>query len=205
MFSDSAKMSKAIFWLQLRTFGLVVGWLEVIFFITSTIYWGTISLLERERHEKSETGHVIRNSFYLAFNISHLLTSSLLILGTIKERHLLLFPWLINRGLVLCGSVMLTNYYMKANDSLSILQCLVFILFNCFLISGIYSLLNDIKKSNELELQRLRLDTPDNIEDKSLSTKLDWNSYVYQYKFEPSLYDVNFPDNEDTDNLLKRS
>jgi len=49
------------------------------------------------------------------------------------------------------------------------------------------------------------LDTPDNIEDKSLSTKLDWNSYVYQYKFEPSLYDVNFPDNEDTDNLLKRS
>jgi len=58
MFSDSAKMSKAIFWLQLRTFGLVVGWLEVIFFITSTIYWGTISLLERERHEKSETGKI---------------------------------------------------------------------------------------------------------------------------------------------------
>jgi len=59
MFSDSAKMSKAIFWLQLRTFGLVVGWLEVTFFITSTIYWGTISLLERyERHEKSETGKI---------------------------------------------------------------------------------------------------------------------------------------------------
>ncbi|XP_037716648.1 uncharacterized protein LOC119551394 [Drosophila subpulchrella] len=204
MFSHSVKMSNAIFWLQLRTFGLVVGWLEVIFFTMSTIYWGSISLLEHyKRHEKSETGHAIRNSFYLAFNVSHLLSSSLLIFGTIRERHHLLFPWLINRGIVLFGSIMLTIYYIKANDSLPFLQCLVFILFNCFLFSGIYSLLNDIEASNELP--RLRLDTPDNIEEKSLSTKLDWNSYVHQYKFQPSLYEVNFPDNGDTDNLLKRS
>ncbi|XP_037930606.1 uncharacterized protein LOC119665456, partial [Teleopsis dalmanni] len=51
--------------------------------------------------ERIHSGIVIISSLYVTINAINLIASILLIFGTIKERHLLLLPWLINSGVSL--------------------------------------------------------------------------------------------------------
>ncbi|XP_017002701.2 uncharacterized protein [Drosophila takahashii] len=212
-------MTKTICYMQLRSFGLAVGWLELILFITLTFIYGENLLRygldkhEYKYHFVYGTGLNMGDCFFFALALINTLTSFLLILGIKKGRFLLLVIWLINRGISLLGyfiisSLEFTKFIMSNDDvhynaSCAILQSQALILFNCFLVYGIYWLLKEIKDSND---QQHRLDTPVfSVSQESRPSKLDFNAYVHQYKFQPSLFGKDFPDNEDTDKLLEGS
>lgn len=97
--------------LRLSTVGMVVGWLNLIGGLLSTILLSIaltriddiVSAIHRSIGNNSDLDTVdmrliviIAISVYLTTSLANVIASMLLIVGTVKERHLLLAPWLIN-------------------------------------------------------------------------------------------------------------
>ncbi|XP_060653503.1 uncharacterized protein LOC132789474 [Drosophila nasuta] len=97
--------------MRLQTAGVVVGWLGVVFSSLAIIITacavghsdkiaGVISktLLDRtdqDTHDSIQTFIVLYGSFYLGVCILHFLAAGFLVIGAMKNRHLMLLPWLV--------------------------------------------------------------------------------------------------------------
>jgi len=99
--------------IRLHTVGVVVGWIgAVASFIAVALLVACLANLDSivqivvEHMEKPNVESVrqlilVVLTFYVIVNCINLCASSLLVAGTIKERHLMLIPWLFNSGLSL--------------------------------------------------------------------------------------------------------
>ncbi|XP_022226096.1 uncharacterized protein LOC111076568 [Drosophila obscura] len=106
--------------MRLNTYGMVVGWLGVIWSFLAVILLGTaLGFVDEIAEEVAKSNQkmsvsqirtvlVIAFSVFLALKVINLLSSSLLVMGTVKERHLLLLPWLINSGIALFFTIIYT-------------------------------------------------------------------------------------------------
>ncbi|KAL9916816.1 uncharacterized protein LOC119635878 [Glossina fuscipes] len=97
--------------LRLSTVGMVVGWLNLVGGLLSTILLSIgltrlddiVDAIYKSIGPDSDLDSVdirlivlIAISVYLTTSLANVIASMLLIIGTVKERHLLLAPWLIN-------------------------------------------------------------------------------------------------------------
>jgi len=98
---------------RLNTLGVVIGWLGTIFSMIGVVIWalalGNVSSITdavvKNNPDVSpdtiERAIIIVGSIYLVLIAINLIASIMLIVGTMKERHLMLLPWLINSGISL--------------------------------------------------------------------------------------------------------
>ncbi|KAH8336845.1 hypothetical protein KR059_005453 [Drosophila kikkawai] len=105
---------------------------------------------------------VIILSIYLALQLINLLSSGMLIVGTLKERHLYLLPWLFNNGVALIfGLITQIGMFVQASSTagmtsfiLNILLYIFNILFlalSVYLYYGIYSLYKQLQRTSDLQ------------------------------------------------------
>ncbi|KAH8340216.1 hypothetical protein KR067_013685 [Drosophila pandora] len=168
-------MLRSVFCMRLSTYGMVIGWLGAIFSFLATIILAIALGFSKQIAEeivKQQTDQtemtvdqvhsvlVVILSVYLAFKVINLLASVMLVVGTVKERHLLLLPWLINNGALLAFAVVahigLWVSVIAAKppflDALPVilLSVALFVL-GWYLYYGIYSLFKQIQASSELQ------------------------------------------------------
>ncbi|XP_064543906.1 uncharacterized protein LOC135432254 [Drosophila montana] len=112
-------MMEKVCCMRLSTAGVVLGWIGVVASFIGTILLATIlgnadviakSILGNmtdgaAKYDEIHMGLIVSCSVYLAIVVLNLLASGMLILGTMKERHLMLLPWLINSGVGLLFSI----------------------------------------------------------------------------------------------------
>ncbi|KRF97577.1 uncharacterized protein Dwil_GK27541 [Drosophila willistoni] len=109
-------MLKGMFCMRLHTAGTVIGWLGSIGSILLIIVLSSVLInvdtivcrISTNDHVDPDAAHmmiVTVCSIGLAIVLLNFLSSALLILGTMKNRHLFLLPWLINSGIALVFSV----------------------------------------------------------------------------------------------------
>ncbi|KAH8254970.1 hypothetical protein KR038_005081 [Drosophila bunnanda] len=109
-------MLNSVCGMRLTTYGIGLGWIGVIFsflaVILTCIGLGNVDELAQQIVKENadnkqwtvdqvRTALVIVMSIYLALQLINLLASGMLIVGTLKERHLYLLPWLFNNGVTL--------------------------------------------------------------------------------------------------------
>ncbi|BFG05978.1 uncharacterized protein DMAD_04583 [Drosophila madeirensis] len=157
--------------MRLNTYGVVVGWLGAIWSFLAVILLSTALGFSDEISEeiakstndpnmtvsKVRTMLVITCSILLALKVINLLSSALLVMGTVKERHLLLLPWLINSGITLVFTITLTVLsWVSIIVNENILQALPAVLFSgvllvlwWYLYYGVYSLFKHIQRSSD--------------------------------------------------------
>ncbi|XP_062133598.1 uncharacterized protein LOC133843868 [Drosophila sulfurigaster albostrigata] len=101
--------------MRLQTAGVVVGWLGVVFSSLAIIITacavghsdkiaGVISKIlldktDQHTHDTIQTFIVLYGSFYLGVCILHFLAAGFLVIGAMKNRHLMLLPWLVLNAL----------------------------------------------------------------------------------------------------------
>ncbi|KAH8291354.1 hypothetical protein KR054_010949 [Drosophila jambulina] len=167
-------MLTSVFCMRLNTYGVVIGWLGVIFSFLATILLSVALAFVDEiaqqivdtkpsDHMQLDQVHtilVIGLSVYLALKVINLLASVMLVVGTVKERHLLLLPWLINNG-VLLGFAIVAHLGLWAqviSVPVPFLDALPIILFSMaalalgwYLYYGIYSLFKQIQVTSDIQ------------------------------------------------------
>ncbi|XP_017014509.1 uncharacterized protein [Drosophila takahashii] len=166
-------MLTSVFCMRLNTYGVVIGWLGVIFSFLATILLSVAlgfvdkiaqQIVDTEKNDMTVSD--VRNvliilfSIYLALKVINLLASAMLVVGTVKERHLLLLPWLINNGVILALSIVthiglwaqVIGSAMPFMSALPILLISVSVLLlSWYLYYGIYSLFKQIQASSDLQ------------------------------------------------------
>ncbi|EDV55144.1 uncharacterized protein LOC6547103 [Drosophila erecta] len=166
-------MLSRVFCMRLNTYGVVIGWLGVIFSFLATILLsvclGFVDEIAQQIAKDSTNSDMtvteIRSmligtfSVYLALKLINLLASAMLVAGTVKERHLLLLPWLINNGILL-GFGIIINIAVFASvaesmpfpNALPLLFVIVGLLvLSWYLYYGIYSLFKQIQASSAIQ------------------------------------------------------
>ncbi|XP_030561069.1 uncharacterized protein LOC115762837 [Drosophila novamexicana] len=112
-------MMERVCCMRLSTAGVVLGWIGVVSSFVLTILLATIlgnaDVIARSivgnmtedavKYDEIHMGLIVSCSVYLGIFVLNLLASGMLILGTMKERHLMLLPWLINSGVGLIFSI----------------------------------------------------------------------------------------------------
>ncbi|KAH8275651.1 hypothetical protein KR026_012024 [Drosophila bipectinata] len=183
-------MLQGVCCMNLNTYGMVIGWLGAISSLIGTIILSvalgfTDHLIHRpiydpydpyDSYSSKETAlavlPVAALSVLLVFKVINLLSSVLLIVGTVKQRHLLLLPWMINSSVFLviasfahmamCIGLMNTNGAFP-QALLPIMLMGSFLALGWYLYYGIYSLFKQIQASSKIERplnppQTLKLD-----------------------------------------------
>ncbi|XP_041631718.1 uncharacterized protein [Drosophila kikkawai] len=138
-------MLSSVCCMRLNTYGMVIGWLGVIFSILAVTLL-SLGLAQANR------AHISNLSVYLAVAVIHLLSSAMLVLGTVKKRHLLLLPWLTSSGVLLALNSIAQFFhwvYLDTSPSLLALPALLFsvagFVLQWYLYNGIYSLYKQIQ------------------------------------------------------------
>ncbi|KAH8369517.1 uncharacterized protein LOC110184089 [Drosophila serrata] len=165
-------MLNSVCGMRLSTYGVGLGWIGVIFsflaVILTSIGLGNADELARqiveENHNTKLTVDEVRTilviilSIYLALQVINLLASGMLIVGTLKERHLYLLPWLFNNGVTLIfGIITQIGMWVQLSSVSftsalpSILVSLVTITLSWYLYYGIYSLYKQIQRTSDLQ------------------------------------------------------
>ncbi|KAH8270889.1 hypothetical protein KR018_011305 [Drosophila ironensis] len=158
--------------MRLNTYGVVVGWLGLIFSFLAVILLATglgfateiAQKIAQDINDPNASAEDIRAivvvvlGVYLALKVINLLASAMLIFGTVKERHLLLLPWLINNGVLLVfafiGHITLWVTMVDSKEPISsavpmVLFSLAILALLWYLYYGIYSLFKHIQASSE--------------------------------------------------------
>lgn len=154
--------------MRLNTAGVVIGWLGLVGSFILTIVLSVVlgysdmivkQIMEnmKETDPKAYDGiHmmlVVGCSIYLGIVVLNLLASGLLILGTIKERHLMLLPWLINSGISLVMSIIFNfvglitalSSGMPLELIPSVMIAVLTLALQIYIFYGIYSLFKQIQ------------------------------------------------------------
>ncbi|XP_017033196.1 uncharacterized protein [Drosophila kikkawai] len=154
--------------MRLTTYGVGLGWIGVIFsflaVILTSIALGNVDEIAQEMvkaqntnltEDQMRTVLVIILSIYLALQLINLLSSGMLIVGTLKERHLYLLPWLFNNGVALIfGLITQIGMFVQASSSSvvpSILISLLTFALSVYLYYGIYSLYKQLQRTSDLQ------------------------------------------------------
>ncbi|XP_034479491.1 uncharacterized protein LOC117785526 [Drosophila innubila] len=165
-------MMNKMFFMRLNTAGVVIGWLGLLgsFVLTCVLsaILGYSDVIAKSFVEKMEVTDpnayeeihmflVVVCSVYLAINVLNLLASGMLVLGTMKERHLMLLPWLINAGLsmlvnilyVMGGFIGLFASPMPEPYINIVLYTAVVLAIQIYIFYGIYSLFKQIQQNSD--------------------------------------------------------
>ncbi|KAH8253424.1 hypothetical protein KR032_005460 [Drosophila birchii] len=158
--------------MRLSTYGVVLGWIGVIFsflaVILTSIGLGNADDIAQQIVKDSQNAQltedkvrialVIVLSLYLALQVINLLASGMLIVGTLKERHLYLLPWLFNNGITLIfyivaqiGMWAQLSSVPSASALPSILVSVLTIALSWYLYYGIYSLYKQLQRNSDLQ------------------------------------------------------
>ncbi|XP_017023883.1 uncharacterized protein [Drosophila kikkawai] len=149
-------MLSKVFCMGLNTYGLVIGWLGVVCSILEVIpLFVVVGLLvgdDKSVDDEKRSNLVIVLSIGLPVVVINLLISGMLIMGTVKKRHLLLLPWLIWSGVCLALISLADFCYwvlLLSSPSLAALPILLFsvafFVLQWYLYNGIYSLYREIQ------------------------------------------------------------
>ncbi|XP_016991429.1 uncharacterized protein LOC108053332 [Drosophila rhopaloa] len=167
-------MLTSVFCMRLSTYGVVIGWLGAIFSFLATILLAVgLGFVDEIAQQIVESGKnpdmsvsevrsvlIIFFSVYLALKVINLLASVMLVVGTVKERHLLLLPWLINNGVLLAFGIIanISLWAQIIESSMPFMSALPAILLSVFMLVlgwylyyGIYSLFKQIQGSSEMQ------------------------------------------------------
>ncbi|KAH8407410.1 hypothetical protein KR222_008417 [Zaprionus bogoriensis] len=111
-------MLRSLFLMRLNTAGVVIGWLGVVgsfvMIIAQAVILGFADVIaqafvkesdDKIKYEEVHTAIIVAVSVYLAICALNFMASGMLVLGTMKERHLMLLPWLINSGIALAITI----------------------------------------------------------------------------------------------------
>ncbi|XP_034479492.1 uncharacterized protein LOC117785527 [Drosophila innubila] len=157
-------MLNSLFCVNLRTAGKTISWISIVFSLILTVAFSFIlneikpvSYISLEDSYALREGFIYVISFCLTIALLNLLISIFLVLGIIKERHLLFLPWLICSGIVLTlgtflnlfcfiSSLVLINTSRGYEPLYSI--CIFIVLaFGIYIYCGIYSLYKQVEYS----------------------------------------------------------
>ncbi|XP_043643086.1 uncharacterized protein LOC122613127 [Drosophila teissieri] len=166
-------MLSRVFCMRLNTYGVVIGWLGVILSFLATILLSVAlgfvdeiaQQIAKESKDPDMTTTQIRSmliivfSVYLALKVINLLASAMLVAGTVKERHLLLVPWLINNGVLLVfgivANIAILAQVIESTPFVSALPLILvdvgLLVLSWYLYYGIYSLFKQIQASSEIQ------------------------------------------------------
>ncbi|KAH8369516.1 uncharacterized protein LOC110184088 [Drosophila serrata] len=167
-------MLTKVFCMRLNTYGVVIGWLGIIFSFLATILLsvalGFVDEIAQQIVAGSKSADVtldqvrsvlvISLSVYLALKVINLLSSAMLLVGTVKERHLLLLPWLINNGVILAFGIVVhlglwAQVFSSPTPFLDALPIILFsmaiLAFGWYLYYGIYSLFKQIQVTSDIQ------------------------------------------------------
>ncbi|XP_033250766.1 uncharacterized protein LOC117189817 [Drosophila miranda] len=144
--------------------GAIWSFLAVILISTALGYADKISEeIAKNTKDPNMTAIQIRTllvivlSIFLALKVINLLSSALLVMGTVKERHLLLLPWLINSGITLAFTIISTVLlWVEAIGSGPVAEALSVVFVSgglvvlwWYLYYGIYSLFKHIQLTSD--------------------------------------------------------
>ncbi|KAH8402033.1 hypothetical protein KR009_009305 [Drosophila setifemur] len=164
-------MLNSVFCMRLNTYGVVIGWLGAIFSFLASILLAVglgfvdevAKMVIKEADNPDVSVDQVRMvlviffSVYLAFQLINLLSSAMLVVGSVKERHLLLLPWLINNGLLLVFvfTSFIFNVISSAPHILTVLPwvlgSLAMLALWWYMYYGVYSLFKQIQASSEIQ------------------------------------------------------
>ncbi|KAM7345053.1 uncharacterized protein ACRADG_011521 [Cochliomyia hominivorax] len=181
--------------IRLSTVSMVVGWLNLIGAIFSTIILivafarldEVIKMIQEEMDNKNvdiSTTVIIALSVYLTISLANVFASAILIVGTVKERHLLLAPWLINAYIFIFFNVLNFIYMIYVSIAASfpigsvifgILTAGLSLAIQCTIWNAIYSHYKQLRANSDLQ-QRL------------LPTSSSGPSYTNYTKMPPTSY-----------------
>ncbi|XP_065367315.1 uncharacterized protein LOC135960051 [Calliphora vicina] len=168
--------------IRLSTVGVVVGWFNLIGAVFSTILLivaftridEVVQMIEEQMKDPNNvdirTAVIIALSIYLTVSLANVFASAMLIVGTVKERHLLLTPWLINAYIFIFFNVLNFIYmtYVSIVSSVpigsmifAIVAAGLSLVFQCTIWNAIYSLYQQIRANRDLQ-QRLLPTTSNN-------------------------------------------
>ncbi|XP_073845140.1 uncharacterized protein [Musca autumnalis] len=163
---------------RLSTVGIVIGWFNLIGSIFSTIIlcvaFTRLDELVKFIQDNVDTSNATDNvgirtaviitlCVYLTTSVTNVIASSLLIVGTVKERHLLLAPWLVNAYIFIFYNVLNFIYmiYVSIAKGLpvgSVIGTLIgtalSLVIQLIIWNAIYSLFKQIRANRDLQ-QRL--------------------------------------------------
>ncbi|XP_017051760.1 uncharacterized protein LOC108095245 [Drosophila ficusphila] len=167
-------MLNSVCCMRLHTYGVVIGWLGAIFSFLGTILvsvaLGFADEIAKQIVEQNPSSNLTVDSvrsalvivlcIYLGLTVINLLSSTMLIVGTVKERHLLLLPWLINNGVLMVFGIIanITIWAQMIGSSVPassvipmILPTILSLALSIYLYYGVYSLFKKIQASSELQ------------------------------------------------------
>ena len=159
--------------IRLNTAGVIIGWigavLSLLTIVLISLALGYLDELVKSIVEQANdpnfdaatarTVLLIGLCIYLTTNAINLVASALLVAGTVKERHLLLVPWLLNAGFsLLLSCIYFVGILTTSAPFASMLPSLIFggigLVFNFYIWYAIYSLYKQIQATRDQQ-QRL--------------------------------------------------
>ncbi|XP_011188536.1 uncharacterized protein LOC105215989 [Zeugodacus cucurbitae] len=173
-------MLNKYFCFRLETAAMIIGWFETIGSLLSVLLFGFClgyvddivkqiidKAQENDQPNPDEIRHVlvIGFVFFIVLSAINLFASICLLLGTIKERHLLLLPWLLNSlvSLLFCFIyyTLLIDYVISRDISFSsvfgsILPIILGLVLKIYTWLAMYSLFKNIRNNREQREQLLR-------------------------------------------------
>ncbi|XP_017865186.1 PREDICTED: uncharacterized protein LOC108615298 [Drosophila arizonae] len=160
-------MLKRFFCMSLNTAGVVIGWLGIVGSLLGIILLSIIlkfdddivKALDLKTSSGDDQMHlaiVIGCSVFMGFILLNLPSSALLVLGTKKERHLMLLPWLINSAVGLAFSIVyhlfVVNFMIYAGNNIktlvaALIQIALILALQIYIYMAIYSLFKQIQQT----------------------------------------------------------
>ncbi|EDW72459.1 uncharacterized protein Dwil_GK20699 [Drosophila willistoni] len=165
-------MLTKLFCFRLNTAGVIIAWIGIVGSLFTTIILGIclgnidelVKAMVKSWNDPDITEAEIRPyaiivlSIYLALTVLQMLASGMLLIGTNKERHLWLLPWLFNNAISLAVGFIynLSLWIMFLSKHMSFLSVLPSIIlyflstaFSVYIFYGIYSLYKQIQATRE--------------------------------------------------------
>ncbi|XP_068146376.1 uncharacterized protein [Drosophila tropicalis] len=165
-------MLTKLFCFRLNTAGVIIAWIGIVGSLLTTIILGIclgmidelVKAMVKNWNDPEITEADIRPyavivlSIYLALSVIQMLASGMLLIGTNKERHLWLLPWLFNYGISIAVGFIynLSVWIMLLSKNMSFLSVLpsmiIYLLstaFSMYVFYGIYSLYKQIQASRD--------------------------------------------------------
>ncbi|XP_054736503.1 uncharacterized protein LOC129243482 [Anastrepha obliqua] len=170
-------MMQKFFCFRLETAATIIGWLGSVGSLIAVVVLGLClgyidDIVEKvmesapvnEKLDPNRIRTILTVAFvaFLVLNAINMFASVCLILGTIKQRHLLLLPWLLNTGISLLFAV--TYYVLLIVDAVQIsfssnIGLIIFVslnlALNIYIWLAVYSHFKNIRNNSEQRQQLL--------------------------------------------------
>ncbi|XP_034107919.1 uncharacterized protein LOC132793392 [Drosophila nasuta] len=172
-------MLRSVCFMRLHTAGVVVGYLglagSIFIAIASACALGFADVIAKaveesmkqpdpKAHDEIHMMIVIFACIYLGSALISTMSSGMLIIGTMKNRHLMMLPWLVLNAIGLFSKIVYNLVLIYALYQAPMQFALIFVLsmlslaFYAYIYAGIYSLFKHIQLSNDEQRPLVRSD-----------------------------------------------